>query len=314
MAGLAAPLSEYLLALTGDQQTLLVANPTGNPVALWATPPAIDEAPPNEKKWTIPPRAKIEIPLTDFQPATFLRLESSSTELKLYWKQKASVSWTSLTWGSSNELSIATGPAHLSIWISNTSPVPQKVDVIGADNGVVYQSVQLKAFSQAKIVYRGTARALRLRGESRLAAVAEDALTGVTYSFRAQRNSRPLIAGSAVFELTNSDFSQSFAVEITDPRLQAAARQQIADPQAVTPHLLIAKIALGPDGINQDFSSPFSAPWSWHVEKVFRFADFGSIDCDGNPNLIEKASLWWLAAKGGTICFWDYKVVRELTP
>jgi hypothetical protein len=45
---------------------------------------------------------------------------------------------------------------------------------------------------------------------------------------------------------------------------------------------------------------------------VSRFADFGHISCDGSPELVEERLMAWL--KNPHICFWSYRLERELRP
>ncbi|MGZ6395786.1 MAG: BP74-related protein, partial [Pseudobdellovibrionaceae bacterium] len=55
------------------------------------------------------------------------------------------------------------------------------------------------------------------------------------------------------------------------------------------------------------------SPWSWQVVEAQNYADFAHISCDGTPALVEERLNSWLQETGGTICFWNYRVVRELT-
>lgn len=56
--------------------------------------------------------------------------------------------------------------------------------------------------------------------------------------------------------------------------------------------------------------------WSWHISKVFRFAELASQSCDGSPQFIEDILPAWVGGvfNGGstTICFWGYQVTEEL--
>ncbi len=53
------------------------------------------------------------------------------------------------------------------------------------------------------------------------------------------------------------------------------------------------------------------SPYSWSVNRVDAFADFAHIDCDGSPDITEERLMQKLN-EGGRICFWRYRVVREL--
>ncbi|UYL08011.1 hypothetical protein B9G69_013250 [Bdellovibrio sp. SKB1291214] len=104
----------------------------------------------------------------------------------------------------------------------------------------------------------------------------------------------------------------SFVIALDDAETIATAREQIRRPELEK--IVVARIALntGP-GINRNFQARDKAPYSWNVTDVDAFGDFAHIDCDGNPDLVEER-LQQKINEGGRICFWRYRVVRELTP
>jgi hypothetical protein len=104
----------------------------------------------------------------------------------------------------------------------------------------------------------------------------------------------------------------SFVIALDDEETIATAREQIRRPELEK--IVVARIALnnGPS-INRNFQSRDKAPYSWNVTYVDAFGDFAHIDCDGNPDLVEER-LQQRINEGGRICFWRYRVVRELTP
>jgi hypothetical protein len=103
---------------------------------------------------------------------------------------------------------------------------------------------------------------------------------------------------------------EAFVVAMDDPAKISTARDQIRNPNLEK--ILVAGIELGDGGTNRAFLSRDKAPYSWNVTRVDAFADFAHIDCDGSPDLTEER-LMQKINEGGRICFWRYRIVRELT-
>lgn len=103
----------------------------------------------------------------------------------------------------------------------------------------------------------------------------------------------------------------AFVIALDDPQKIATAREQITHPELEK--IVVAKVGLGSGNFNRAFMSADKSPYSWSVTQVDAFADFANIDCDGNPDLVEER-LQRKLMEGGRICFWRYRVVRELTP
>lgn len=113
-----------------------------------------------------------------------------------------------------------------------------------------------------------------------------------------------------LFQSQDPGTQDNFVVAMTNPKLIQESLVQIQNPQQA--RLLVARIEKSLQGFNRDLSSPTKAPWSWHVVEAQNYADFAHISCDGTPNLVEERLNSWLYETGGTICFWSYRVVREL--
>ncbi|KHD87930.1 MAG: hypothetical protein OM95_11705 [Bdellovibrio sp. ArHS] len=103
---------------------------------------------------------------------------------------------------------------------------------------------------------------------------------------------------------------EAFVVGFTDQSQIKTAREQIQNPSLEK--ILVAGIELGHGGFNRAFYGKDKAPYSWSVNRVDAFADFAHIDCDGSPDLTEERLMSKLN-EGGRICFWRYRIVRELT-
>jgi len=104
---------------------------------------------------------------------------------------------------------------------------------------------------------------------------------------------------------------QGFVIALDDPQKIAKAREQVAHPELEK--IVVAHIELNSGNHNRAFMSSDKSPYSWSVSQVYSFSDVALIDCDGSPDLIEE-HLEKKLLEGGHICFWRYRVVRELSP
>lgn len=104
--------------------------------------------------------------------------------------------------------------------------------------------------------------------------------------------------------------SESFVIALSDPQQITTAREQIKNKSLEK--IVVAGIELGNGGFNRSFSSRDKSPYSWSANRVDAFADFAHISCDGSPDLTEERLMQNLN-EGGRICFWRYRVVRELS-
>jgi len=115
-----------------------------------------------------------------------------------------------------------------------------------------------------------------------------------------------------LFASLSPETLETFVVPVTDPAMIHQTLEQIRNPQ--TSRLLVARIAKSLEGTNRNFSSPTKAPWSWNVVQAQNYADFAHISCNGTPQIVEEHLNAWMIETGGTICFWNYRAVRELNP
>lgn len=118
--------------------------------------------------------------------------------------------------------------------------------------------------------------------------------------------------GRAYFLVSTKDPrpEESFVIALDEMDKIEKAREQIRRPELEK--IIIAGVTLGHGGFNRAFQAKDKAPYSWSVSRVDAFADFAHIDCDGSPDLTEER-LEEKLSSGGRICFWRYRVVRELT-
>lgn len=99
-----------------------------------------------------------------------------------------------------------------------------------------------------------------------------------------------------------------FIVNITDTNLIAQARAEITNPAKI----LAAQVILGHQGFNRNLASVEKSFWSWSTTTVTGFQKFGSAICNGSPQTVEDQIEKWAQAPG-SICFWGYRVKKELT-
>ncbi|WP_374080254.1 hypothetical protein [Bdellovibrio bacteriovorus] len=128
-----------------------------------------------------------------------------------------------------------------------------------------------------------------------MAPVRLPASTNKTYFLVSTKNARP---------------EEAFVIALDDATQIATAREQIRNPSLEK--IIVAGIELGNGGFNRAFFSRDKSPYSWSVNRVDAFADFAHIDCDGSPDLTEERLMMKLN-EGGRICFWRYRIIKELS-
>ncbi|MEK7793735.1 MAG: hypothetical protein AAB353_04355 [Candidatus Hydrogenedentota bacterium] len=105
----------------------------------------------------------------------------------------------------------------------------------------------------------------------------------------------------------------SYVIRLDDPTDIAHARELIRDPEGVAARILVCSIAPGPGDLpNQDFLNG-GEPWSWHVTEFQGFAEFTIEILDGWPSFVEEDIEGWIANTNGTIGFWNYTVIMEVS-
>ena len=114
------------------------------------------------------------------------------------------------------------------------------------------------------------------------------------------------------FEFRSANKDESFIAPVSDARMVAESLEQIDKPESA--RLFVAKIAPAQENFNRNFLSLTKNPWSWTVVEAQNYADFAHISCDGSPSVIEERITDWMKNTGGTICFWNFRVTREVMP
>lgn len=208
------------------------------------------------------------------------------------------------------------GPRVLSI--TNFSSQAQSVEI--RSRGLTGRSKSLKNFqitalSQLEVPIEIEAGAtLEIQGEYPIGALLKGAPPEM-FIPKTQKHRKSDNSGS-LFLLANDSRTQSYIVRLTDPAHVQAARDQIKYPTGLRARILVGQVSAGSNRDNQNLLGPFKHMWSWHVSKVFRFAELASQSCDGTPQFIEDILPAWVGGgfNGGStvICFWGYQVIEEL--
>lgn len=103
---------------------------------------------------------------------------------------------------------------------------------------------------------------------------------------------------------------EMFTIATDDVAIIKKAQEQIQNPSLEK--IIVAGIKKGTNSFNRDWQSPNKTPFSWFVNRIDSFADFAHISCDGSPNQVEE-HLNAHINTGGRICFWRYRIIRELS-
>lgn len=214
------------------------------------------------------------------------------------------------------DLRSAQGP--LVIGHKNLGPQIQNLQIEFFDSRhkrLISQNEESAAFLSSrriKLTPPTKAAFLRITSQARQSVLVYDVSTG--HEFPA----RPLppvelepLPRESYFLLTDPDEVESFVLTLTDPAEIQQTRQLIASGE---PKILWAEIqASTQPGTNRDFHSVDKAPWSWSVTRFLSWSDFGSTSCGGRPQFAEDLLPIWKDFGYKTICFWSWKLKKELS-
>lgn len=206
-------------------------------------------------------------------------------------------------------------PTHNKLWLQNlfTDQNNVKIDLMDS-NGISIESINLNLKSVQTVAYTLDKKQnwsfVKVSSSNKLASfLLTDSLTALAGSAKPQTSN--IEAGGHFFlvgpRVGNSD---SFVVKIENPALIEQARNLIKNPSLEK--ILFARIEKNHQGVNRNFNSPTHNFWSWSATEVTGFGDFGSTACNGSPQMLEDRVDGWLNDPG-KICFWSYRVKKELT-
>lgn len=304
-----------------EELTLFVKNKSAEPQRLWAQLHYGDEL--DEINYDVDAKSEMKIRGTQFLPTKM------AFSLKTWEKETLQITAVCKT-GLKTVLTSQTSPVA-------THYVPSKATAVQLHVLNLYlkkQSIQLVAYaSSGAIVGRkeillekyydtnqmkwtlpeNTAR-LEVRGEQRLHSLVHFD-TATDYQ---QSPALPTVVSQKVdpsksyFLVSTRDAKpeEGFVIALDQADLIATAREQVKNKELHK--IIVAGIELGNAGYNRAMLAKDKAPYSWSVNRVDAFADFAHIDCDGSPDIVEER-LGQRLNEGGRICFWRYRIVRELT-
>lgn len=309
-----------------DSLILQVQNASTEPQDFWFQD--FGASPFQETHETIKAQGQLSLPLQEHLPlsATAIALKTHSSDLnfKLFCKS------TQKEWSLENhpspwkKLSLPSPTSALQLVLANLSQQPNPVEIF-AEGPAPFEWKKIQTlilpeeFSQIPLVLPlpPTTRSVRIRAQGRWTGkVVAPAQTDTEYILEDEKvrlmEPPPRKARYFLFESQNPDSKESFVVALTDPRLIEESLEQIQNLRHK--RLLVARIEKSLQGINRNFSTDARLPWSWQVLEAQNYADFAHISCDGSPGLVEERLNAWIKDTGATICFWNYRIVREIRP
>jgi hypothetical protein len=304
-------LDRAVLPLNAFVRSLWIENHDTSVATLWISGPEITAGEPRERSFEFAAGERTQLPVDSFQNQPWILLKTAvGPKLKVHVVTE-SLDVTELPWGLSNSYTDTVAPTGLPLYLTNPNPFPVSGKLILGPKTLPFR-IDPEAVLKMSVV-TPTLVNVEVKAEHRVGALwmgerklRRPALTTVALPFVQSPPGR-------FFLLENGSRTQSFIAELQDPVVIAQALNQIARPNAFLPRILIAQAQLTHNSVNRDWQHPSRAPWNWSVQEVFRFADFAMQECDGSPEFLDEILPYWLSG-GGLICFWNYKVTRELTP
>jgi hypothetical protein len=302
-------LREFSVPLTTDyEEQIVLQNSSNERIEIWLSSPSEQNDPDFTPYFVLQPFEKLILP--EFTQLNWLKVwtSSQSVSVSLALNQSNQMVVTEET---SSLLSIGPQLFDGEVWLSNLSANPQRVEFVDQKTKTVDFSIDLSSQQTKKILWPRNLKKYSIQGQYRLSGFFYNPTINKISALTASK-SKPQPATGNYFVLENPDKTQSFIVQISDPHLLELAYKQILEPLKPQPRILIARISAGNQGYNFDTHSDYQAPWSWSVSQIHRFADFASTECNGNPQYLEQYLLPWIEQKQGLICFWGYRITREI--
>ena len=299
----ASAIQSWYLPQTNLFTDLWIENNNRKTIYVWIQTPTVTEGQ-SEISYELQSQERLAIPLQRFQKDSWLHIKAHdedavkvavmSSSQKIYLKKD-----------SSNQYADRVRSGGY-LYLSNIYPYPvtsvvsynlQQQTVTLEPNSTWQSPESLQAYSSVKV-----------SSKNRLPAMVANKNFIQPLRFSAPSVLEP--EDGAYFLLSNSRKSESFVVKITEPGQIKDARDQMQNLQRSK--LLNGRILPGNQDFNRNWNHSNRAPWGWSVTEVNGFADFCHIDLDGSPSSVDQFLNLWMN-KGGIICFWDYKIERELT-
>lgn len=310
MLSVAARAEVWFVPQLESAQQLWLANPTDSDEPVWVSPP-YRGGDYQEADFVVPARGALQVPAKDLGSEWAQVKSRRGHKVSVLLKQNGA--WSSLAQGRANRRTMGEGRGQ-ALFVTNLSPIRQEgLILIQSRKGELRtESVSLEAFARKKISLPETEfMNIEVRGSLNILA---HVMTGENIEVLATAESAPYRKGDAArFLLADPNRTQSYVVELTDPKMIEKARLQLERPDEFMGRILIATIAMGSGSVNQDLVNPLKGTWSWHIEKPLAFAEMASVSCEGSPDMVEDLMSSWMES-GSKICFWNYRIVEELGP
>jgi hypothetical protein len=307
------------LLCAADEVSLRVQNPSDAPQDFWFQD--LGTAPFNETYVSVKAKSQLNLELKDFgysTNTTALSVKTQNSTLSFQGFCKSTqVAWKLESLNSPwKKISLLNSTPVVNLELANLSQQTNPVEVIVEDlvGFKTSQALTLpEAFAKTSLQLNLTwgVRSVKIQASGRWTGKAFDSLGNeISLEEDTVANVTPPVARYFLFQSQDSGTSDSFVVPMTKPALIQETLAQIQNPASAK--LLVARIDKSLQGFNRDFSSTTKTPWSWRIVEAQNYADFAHISCDGTPGLVEERLNSWLIETGATICFWSYRVVREL--
>jgi hypothetical protein len=303
-------LDRALLPLNSFVKDLWVENNHSSFSTIWISGPVIIPGQTRETSFVLRAGERSQISLAAFAHQPWLLIKTNRGDKLQVHVITSKLKILELPWGISNTYEDSIAPTQTPLYLTNPHPFP----VLGSLKlGIKKIPFRIEPESVLKLYREGpTQTRVEVRSDYRVSALymGDSVLRRPALS----KQVVPMPAQKGRFFLFENDSrNQSFVAELTEPTHILQAQLQIKNPQQSLPRILVAQARMKHHYHNRNWQHPSKAPWNWSVEEVFRFADLAMQECDGSPEFLDEILPYWVAG-GGLICFWNYKVTRELTP
>jgi len=309
------------LLCAAEEVSLRVQNPSDTPQDFWFQD--IGTSPFNETYVSVKAKSQLNIELKDFgydAKTTALSVKTHNSALSFSGFCKSTqTSWKLDSLNSPwKKISVLNSTPAMTLELANLShqknPVEVTVeDILGLTTSQTLLLPEEFSKSSLQVPIPWGVRSVKIQGLGRWTGKAFDfAGHEITLEEDTVTQVSPPTARYFLFQSQDSGTADSFVVPMTNANLIQQTLDQIQNPKRA--RLLVARIDKTLQGFNRDFSSVTKTPWSWHIVEAQNYADFAHISCDGTPTLVEERLNSWIQETSSTICFWSYRVVRELKP
>lgn len=297
-------LEHWYVPIENQSSSVIIENPQTQSENIWISGPIeLTSEGPYEYLFQVPPKGELEISQDLVSKFPWIHLKSNSEKLKVKITQSFIQSYIQKN-GSNSYLGSL---LNQSLVLLNLSGINQSLNIKSTSENF---SITLNSFEKKEITVENGFVEITASMPIKVFAKAKNQLINLDIGRKPISLNTP---DGIYFLMADNLHSQSFVVRLEDSQQIEQARAQIKDPAGLLPRILSARVTYKPQNHNRNFASQNKTTWSWHIEQVYTFADFGSTACNGSPEMIEELLLPFIE-NSGIICFWNFHVVKELTP